>query len=110
MSTYGSRDEGSSTGRFKELLLRSSTSVSGAEDETAAIEIIAVFDHDYEAHVLVQEWDHTSDDPRWTYRLWFIGVDVTPVCRFPEAVWPEPPFAEAAAVAAVWRKTVPTSR
>ena len=108
MSTSAPPDTSPSVERFRRLLENSSTGVSGAEDEDAAIEVIAVFDHDFEAHVLVQEWDHTEDAPRWTYRLWFVGADITPVCAFPEAVWPEPPFVEAAVLAAAWRSKLST--
>lgn len=79
--------------------------VSGAEDSDGAIEVVAVFDHDHQAHLLVQEWVHGEADPRWTYRLWFRdGGDVVPVHFFEAAVWPEPPLVEAAAIVSEWRR------
>lgn len=86
------------------LVSCSRTSVSGAQDTFAAVEVLAVFDHDYQAHVLVQEWDHTSATPNWSYRLWFIdGQIVVPVHSFLDASWPQPPFVQAATIAQEWR-------
>jgi hypothetical protein len=35
------------------------------------IEVLAVFDHDYEGtHALLQCWDHSDPDPEWQYILW----------------------------------------
>lgn len=86
------------------LISSSRTSVSGAQDAFAAVEVLAVFDHDYQAHVLVQEWDHTSDKPDWSYRLWFLdGQIVVPVCPFLDASWPHPPFVQAATIVQEWR-------
>lgn len=88
-----------------ELVAASRTAVSGAENAQGAVEVLAVFDHDFHAHVLVQEWDHTADNPRWTYRLWFLdGELVMPVHCFDDAVWPEPPLVDAARIADEWRR------
>jgi hypothetical protein len=87
-----------------ELVAASQTAVWGAESAMGAVEVIAVFDHDYQAHVLVQEWDHTLPEPRWRYRLWFRdGSAITPVCYFEDAVWPGPPLVEAALLVSDWR-------
>lgn len=81
--------------------------LGAAEDATGAVEVLAVFDHDYQAHILVQEWDHTNPEPHWTYRLWFRSSKLlVAVHHFSEAVWPEPPFVEAAVIAAEWRRLV----
>jgi len=91
------------TGMAK-LVARSRISVSGAEDDGGAVEVLAVFDHDYQAHVLVQEWDHTSAGPQWSYRLWFVSGDtIVPVHRFTQALWPHPPLVQAAEIAQEWR-------
>ena len=83
------------------------TGLGAAEDAGGAIEVLAVFDHDYQAHILVQEWDHTDPDPRWTYRLWFrSGEFLVAVHHFTDALWPEPPLVEAAIIAAEWRRLV----
>lgn len=90
--------------RFAKLVSLSRTSVSGSEDAFAAVEVLAVFDHDYQAHILVQEWDHTSVKPNWSYRLWFIdGQIVVPVYSFLDAAWPHPPFVQAATIVQEWR-------
>jgi hypothetical protein len=88
-----------------ELVARSHTAVWGAENALAAVEVIAVFDHDFQAHVLVQEWDHTAATPRWSYRLWFRDGDtIVPVHGFDDAVWPNPPLVDAATIASDWRQ------
>lgn len=97
---FEQRDERS----LSELVAASHTAVWGAESTMGAVEVIAVFDHDYQAHVLVQEWDHTLPEPSWRYRLWFRdGSDIIPVCYFEDAVWPGPPLVEAALLVSDWR-------
>lgn len=81
--------------------------LGAAEDATGAVEVLAVFDHDHQAHILVQEWDHTDPEPRWTYRLWFrSGEFLVAVHHFTDALWPEPPFVAAAIIAAEWRRLI----
>ncbi|MBU6201939.1 MAG: hypothetical protein KJS90_08075 [Acidobacteria bacterium] len=90
-----------------DLVKASRFAVGGAEDASGAVEVLAVFDHDHQAHVLVQEWVYGDDEPRWSYRLWFRdGADVVPVRFFADAEWPEPPLVEAAAIVAEWRRLV----
>lgn len=47
---------------------------TGSESTLAGWELVALFDHDYEQHLLIQEWDFTADSPAWIYSLWFLGV------------------------------------
>lgn len=90
--------------RLAKLVSLSRTSVSGSEDAFAAVEVLAVFDHDYQAHILVQEWDHTSVKPNWSYRLWFVdGQTIVPVHSFLKASWPHPPLVHAATIVEEWR-------
>lgn len=90
--------------RLAKLVSLSHTTVSGSEDTYAAVEVLAVFDHDYQAHILVQEWDHTSVKPNWSYRLWFTDGQVfVPVHSFLDAAWPMPPFIQAATIVEEWR-------
>lgn len=89
------------------LIEASRFDVGGAEDASGAVEVLAVFDHDHQAHVLVQEWVHGGAEPRWAYRLWFRdGTDVVPVHFFADAEWPDPPLVEAATIVAEWRRLV----
>jgi hypothetical protein len=68
-----------------------------------AMEVLAVFDHDWEAHVLVQEWDRLATEPRWVYSLWFVdSAGARRVHEF-DAPWPRVPFAAAAEVVERWR-------
>lgn len=53
----------------------SQTTVSGVETEDLALDVLAVFDHDWERHVLTQHWDRTEESPRWVYCLWFLDAD-----------------------------------
>lgn len=72
--------------------------------DVASIAVVAVFDHDYCCHALVQEWDRTLSPSRWEYRLWFCDTSVVmPVQNFPDAQWPTPPLVEAAITASDWR-------
>lgn len=80
--------------------------IRGGSQESclAAIEVIAVFDHDYACHVLVQEWEHFADEPQWEYSLWLIdGNGATRVHRF-SAPWPKAPLVAAAQLADHWRQ------
>lgn len=38
------------------------------------VEVVALFDHDYEQHLLVLEHDRKSH--RCSYSLWFLGVHI----------------------------------
>lgn len=105
-STGGCREHPVAPG-LAALVAASHFDLSGAEDPLGAVEVIAVFDHDHHAHVLVQEWVHSDPEPRWAYRLWFRdGDDVIPVHFFGNAEWPEPPLVEAAAMIDEWRRLV----
>lgn len=82
-------------------------------DESAfgTVEYIGLFDHDYEQHLLVQEWDFFADNPCWIYALWFHGVHgLELVHRWdsPEDVtrWDEGriPWVEAAGLVVSWSK------
>jgi hypothetical protein len=89
---------------ISQLVADSITRVGGQESTQGSVEVIAVFDHDYQSHLLVQEWDRTTARPCWIYRLWFRDGDLTvPVHLFGDAVWPDPPFVTAAQIAADWR-------
>ncbi len=55
---------------------------------------LVIYDHDWEFHVLVQEWNNFDDEPKWTFSLWFIGSDddgkgviATKVRDFPDHDW-----------------------
>lgn len=44
------------------------------ENDDALLEVVALFDHDYEQHLLVLEHDRASH--RHSYSLWFLGVHI----------------------------------
>jgi hypothetical protein len=87
-----------------ELVANSRTMVLGSESAHGGVEVLAVFDHDFCQHLLVQEWDARAAHPSWVYRLWYRDGDlVIPVQGYPDATWPTPPLVEAARFAADWR-------
>lgn len=51
----------------------SQTDVYGVETADLALDVLAVFDADWERHVLTQHWDHTDPAPRWVYCLWHVS-------------------------------------
>lgn len=70
------------------------------EDEIAGVEIICHFDHDFEHHLLVVEYDFTSHNR--LYSLWFLGVHIEASLV---KAWSDadlPPFAEAAVIVQEW--------
>ena len=55
---------------------------------------LVIYDHDWEFHILVQEWSNFDDEPKWTFSLWFIGSDddgkgviATKIRDFPDHDW-----------------------
>lgn len=61
--------------RIRRAVEASQTTVSGIETADLALDVLAVFDHDWERHVLTQHWDRTDSTPRWVYALWFLDAD-----------------------------------
>lgn len=79
------------------------------ETDLWAVALIALFDHDYEAHVLVQRWDRDSATPtaerRWTYGLYYVDGDGARLVRdYPLARYGQPPLIDVAARVAHWLK------
>lgn len=72
------------------------------EDDNAGVEIICLFDHDFEFHLLVQEYDFSSH--LRSYSLWFIGVHIDASLVKSWNGMDIPPFAEAAVIVQEWRQ------
>jgi hypothetical protein len=83
------------------------------ESRFGGIAIVAMFDHDYEHHLLIQEWDFFADKPEWIYTLWFLGMKGTQLIHR----WDSPadinrwreghvPFVEAAGLVSSYRSSV----
>ncbi len=71
------------------------------ESQVAAVCVLAVFDHDFEWHLLVQVWDKMvpRSERRWRYALYFCADgEVSLVCDFPDVAHGDVPFVEAATV------------
>lgn len=96
---------------FYDLAVTWQHGVTQLENGTRTLEVAAIFDHDYQWHVLFWEWD-TSIAP-WPigFTLWFYGVEVEAI---PVAHWPmpgdklpTPPYIESATIAQEWREMLP---
>lgn len=70
------------------------------EDDKHSIEIIAMFDHDFEFHLLVMEYDRTLHVRG--YSLWFIGVEIDASHIKSWNNQDIAPFAEAAEIVQDW--------
>jgi len=69
------------------------------------VELIVLFDHDWQHHALVQIWDGHTSNPEWKYSLWFYGEDSADfelVKEF-DAEFGYPPYVEAATIVQDWR-------
>lgn len=71
------------------------------ESNKLHLEVVAVFDHDYQQHILFLE--HDMNGNRLGYSLWFLGLEVD--ASFVEA-WGclHPPFIQAATIVQEWRE------
>jgi hypothetical protein len=47
--------------------------ISCLQDDDINLELRITFDHDYEFHLLFQQWDYNNPEAGWTYCLWFVG-------------------------------------
>ena len=69
------------------------------ENDDASVEVVVLFDHDYEQHLLMREYDRTSH--RVSYSLWFLGVHID--ASFIKSWDVEyPPFVEASTLVQGW--------
>jgi hypothetical protein len=77
------------------------------ESDKAAVCVLIVFDHDWEQHLLVQQWDHTAPDRerRWVYALWYIPSGDAPVLvrTYPDVPHGDIPYMSAASIVDCWR-------
>lgn len=73
------------------------------EDENISLELRVMFDHDFEYHLLFQQWDHNNPDAGWTYCLWFVGyhTDASLIKRW-DSKDDGVPFLEAAKIVQEW--------
>lgn len=74
------------------------------ENDNHFIEVLGLFDHDYEQHLLVLEYDKTLHQRGFS--LWFLGVHTD--ASFVKS-WENtdtPPFAEAGVIVQDWRELV----
>lgn len=71
------------------------------ENNKIYLEVVAVFDHDYQQHILFL--GHDMRGYRLGYSLWFLGLDVD--ASFVQA-WDclHPPFVESAIIVQEWRE------
>jgi hypothetical protein len=78
------------------------------DDDDASICILVMFDHDWEQHLLVQQWDHTAPagERRWMYALWYIGSGGAPVLvrTYRDVRHGDVPYLSAAALVGCWRR------
>lgn len=75
------------------------------ESNRWGVELLVLFDHDWQHHALVQIWDHESSNPEWKYSLWIFGENhggFEFVKEF-DAEWGKPPYIEAATIVQDWR-------
>lgn len=75
-------------------------------EDKYSLDVVATFDHDFEFHILVKEWNSVSRGHFPTYSLWFIGQDNT--CFIKRWTYESDdhytPFVEAAEIVSGWQK------
>ena len=67
---------------------------------------LVIYDHDWEVHILVQEWDNFAYEQKWVFSLWFVNGDgATKVRDFPDHKWEEAniPYVASALIVEEWR-------
>ena len=86
------------------------------ESEFGGVVPLVIYDHDWQFHILVQEWNNFDDRPKWTFSLWFIGSDnetskwetATKVRNFPDHQWDDGniPYVASALIVEEWRRNL----
>lgn len=66
-------------------------------------EVLCLFDHDYEYHLLIREW-HKPHNTGAMYGLWFVGLEGTCSVKCWLVDSSIPPFVEAATIVEDWRR------
>lgn len=77
------------------------------ENDDTYMEVVTLYDHDYECHILFREYDRASH--KSGYSLWFLGVhiDASFVKRWDCS---HPPFVQSASIVEDWYETVASLR
>jgi len=84
----------------------------GGEHESKFCSVVplVVYDHDWQYHILIQEWDCFADERKWTYSLWFIDYEAhdeaIKVRDFPDHEHGDVPYVASALAVEEWSKSL----
>lgn len=94
----------------KDAVYQTGTTTDGVySSKFGGVAPIVIYDHDWEFHVLVQVWDNFTDEPKWSFSLWFVDSDgATKVRDFPEHEWGTGniPYVASALIVEEYRKSL----